>query len=114
MLNIKKPMSLVAIVMALQIGSFQSPVCAGEAASTTVLNKIAFGACASQAKPQTIWDAIVTTDPNLFLFIGDNIYGDTEDPSVLKRKYAQLAAKPGYQNLLKTCPLLSTWDDTCL
>ena len=111
MLNIKKSMSLVAIVMALQIGSAHTPVCAGEAASTTVLHTVAFGACAAQTKPQTIWDAIVATDPDLFLFIGDNIYGDTEDPSVLKRKYAQLAAKPGYQNLLKTCPLLSTWDD---
>ena len=80
MLNIKKSMSLVAIVMALQLGSSHTPVCAGEAASTTVLNKVAFGSCASQAKPQTIWNTIVATDPDLFLFIGDNIYGDTKDP----------------------------------
>jgi alkaline phosphatase D len=47
----------------------------------------------------------------VFLFIGDNIYADTEDMDVMRRKYAQLAADPGYQELLRTCPLLPVWDD---
>ena len=47
----------------------------------------------------------------MFVFLGDNIYGDTDNVEVLKAKYAQLAAMPGYQKLLKTCPVIATWDD---
>ena len=31
--------------------------------------------------------------------------------AVLKAKYEKAAAVPGYQKLLKTCPVLATWDD---
>lgn len=79
--------------------------------SPKVLERIAFGSCAHQDRPQPIWDSIVDLKPDVFLFIGDNIYGDTEDMDVLKKKYAKLGAQPGYQNLLKKCPVLATWDD---
>ena len=80
----------------------------GKTAEPTV---IAFGACAHEGRPQPIWDAVVAAKPDLFIFAGDNIYGDTEDMDVLKAKYAKLGAQPGYQKLLKTCPVLATWDD---
>lgn len=79
--------------------------------SPRVLTRIAFGSCASQEKPQPIWDAVVAAKPDLFVFLGDNIYADTDIPAVHKAKYGQLAAQPGYQKLLKTCPVLATWDD---
>ncbi len=82
-----------------------------EEISPQVLERIAFGSCASQNKPQPIWDEVVKAQPQLFLALGDNIYGDTTDMELLKAKYALLAAKPGYQALLKTCPVLATWDD---
>ena len=75
------------------------------------LQRIAFGSCAHQDKPQLFWDPILAAKPELFLFIGDNIYGDTQDMDVLKAKYAKLGATAGYQKLLKTCPVLGTWDD---
>ena len=40
------------------------------------LSRIAFGSCADQAKPQPIWDAILAYQPELFIFAGDNVYGD--------------------------------------
>lgn len=49
------------------------------------LTKIAFGSCAKQDKPQPIWDSIIERNPQLFLFLGDNIYGDTEDMNLLKK-----------------------------
>jgi alkaline phosphatase D len=79
--------------------------------STGPLERIAFGSCAEQSRPQPIWQEVVKARPDLFLFIGDNIYGDTEDMEVLRAKYQKLAAQPGYQQLLKTCPVLATWDD---
>ncbi len=86
-------------------------VAAEEKSAPQILERIAFGSCASQNKPQPIWDGIVKVQPQLFLGLGDNIYGDTTDMELLKAKYAMLGAKPGYQSLLKTCPVLATWDD---
>jgi alkaline phosphatase D len=74
------------------------------------VRRIAFGAGASQERPQPIWDAVVAGQPDLFLFLGDAVYGDTENVEILKAKYAQLAAVPGYQKLLQTCPVYATWD----
>jgi len=82
-----------------------------EATSPKVLNKICFGSCASQGRDQPIWDTVITKQPDLFLFIGDNIYGDTEDMALMRKKYAQLKAKPGYQRLTESTPILATWDD---
>lgn len=75
------------------------------------LSRISFGSCAKQNQPMPIWDAIVDTDPQLFLMIGDNIYGDTEDMKVLWEKYQTLGAQPGFQRLRNHCPVLATWDD---
>lgn len=75
------------------------------------LERIAFGSCARQYEPQPIWDAVVEMKPQRFLFIGDNIYGDSEDMEVLRAKYAQLGAQSGFQKLKQTCPVLATWDD---
>src|SRR5689334_5049493 len=75
------------------------------------LERIAFGSCAKQNDPQPIWDAVVAMKPERFLFIGDNIYGDSRDMSVLKAKYELLGAQPGFQKLRATCPVLATWDD---
>jgi alkaline phosphatase D len=80
-------------------------------ADDSLLSRIAFGACAKQDKPQPIWDAIIETKPQRFLFIGDNIYGDSADMDVLRAKYALLGKQPGYQKLKQTCPVLATWDD---
>lgn len=84
---------------------------AGAAAAETPLHRIAFGSCAAQDQPQPIWSSIIAARPDLFIFLGDNIYGDTEDMEVMRAKYALLAAQPGYQRLLRTCPVLATWDD---
>jgi alkaline phosphatase D len=82
---------------------------AGETAGP--LRRIAFGSCAHQDRPQPIWQAVVASRPELFLFLGDTIYADTRDMAVMRKKYAQLAAIPGWQRLRKTCPVLATWDD---
>lgn len=73
--------------------------------------RIAFGSCCDQDKPQPIWDAILEAQPELFIFLGDNIYGDTRDMAVLAAKYGQLAANPGFRRLRERTPVLATWDD---
>jgi alkaline phosphatase D len=75
------------------------------------LSRLAFGACVKQDRPQPIWKAVVETRPEAFVFLGDNIYGDSEDMNILKAKYQQLGNQPGYQMLKAACPILATWDD---
>jgi len=75
------------------------------------LTRIAFGSCAKQSLDQPIWEAVVAAKPDLFIFLGDNIYGDSRDMAVFRDKYAQLAAKPGFQKLKASTPLIAIWDD---
>ncbi len=73
--------------------------------------RVMFGSCCRENRPQPIWESIVAAEPEMFLFIGDNIYGDSRDVNVLKAKYETLFANEGFTKLRETCPLLATWDD---
>ncbi len=73
--------------------------------------RVAFGSCLKQGKPQPIWGTILAADPDVFIFAGDNIYADTEDMDVMRRKYEQLGGVPGFQELRDHCPVVATWDD---
>jgi alkaline phosphatase D len=77
------------------------------------LSRIAFGSCADQAKPQPIWDAILAYRPELFIFAGDNVYGDfnTADATNLKRAYETAGAIAGYGKLRDSVAHLAVWDD---
>jgi alkaline phosphatase D len=75
------------------------------------LTRIAFGSCAEAGKPQPVWDPILAWRPDLFVFLGDNIYADTRDMAVMRRKYAELAGQPGFARLRETTPVVATWDD---
>lgn len=75
------------------------------------LERIAFGSCALQSEPQPIWKEVRESRPDVFLLIGDNIYGDTDDMKVMREKYAQLDAQPEFAKLRKKVPFLATWDD---
>lgn len=80
-------------------------------ASTVALQRIMFGNCWKPQNPQTIWKPLLAAEPQLFLFLGDNVYADTQDMEVLRAKYQELASEPGFQQLRRTCPILATWDD---
>jgi alkaline phosphatase D len=77
------------------------------------LSRIAFGSCADQAKPQPIWDAILAYRPELFIFAGDNVYGDfnTADATNLKRAYEKAEGIAGYSKLRDSVAHLAVWDD---
>lgn len=79
--------------------------------ATALVSRISFGSCARQDQPQPIWEAIVAGKPEMFILLGDNIYGDTNDMQLLRRKYQQLEEQPGFVKLRAICPVLATWDD---
>ena len=75
------------------------------------LTRIAFGSCSHQDKPQPIWNEVLASDPELFIFLGDNIYGDSDDTNVLSSKYQKLYQQAGIQTLMATTEVIATWDD---
>ena len=77
------------------------------------LTRIAFGSCAEQADSQPIWDAILAYKPELFIFAGDNVYGDfnTADAGALRKAYATADAIAGYNKLRDSVSHLAVWDD---
>ncbi len=83
------------------------------AQSAKPLSRIAFGSCAKQTLPQPIWGPILAYRPDLFIFAGDNVYGDFHAPDAadLKRAYDEARQIAGYARLLEAVPHLAVWDD---
>jgi alkaline phosphatase D len=89
-----------------------APSSATRLGAVDMIDTIAFGSCAHQDEEQPIWDAIRAAEPDLFAFLGDNVYGDTDDMATLQAQYAKLGAKPGYRQLLASgTRVVATWDD---
>ena len=72
---------------------------------------ITFGSCSNQEKEQKLWDDILAEQPNAWIWLGDNIYGDSKDMEVLKRKYDKQKSNPGYQKLIQSTQIFGVWDD---
>jgi alkaline phosphatase D len=75
------------------------------------LSRIAFGSCSDQNLDQSILYRVVEKQPQLFVYLGDNIYGDTYDMRVLEAEYGKLSCKPEFQNLISHMNVIATWDD---
>jgi alkaline phosphatase D len=72
---------------------------------------IAFGSCNKQKSKNLLWKEVIKHQPNLWIWGGDNIYSDTDNMEKMKRDYADLFQQKGYAELLKTTPIMATWDD---
>jgi len=93
-----------------------APAIADAPADDAVLTTIAFGSCAYQDEPQPIWRTIARHDPDLFLFIGDNVYGDLvkrnrATAKDLRAAYATLGQHEDFTAFRAAVPMLATWDD---
>ncbi|MFN9381906.1 MAG: alkaline phosphatase D family protein [Pirellulaceae bacterium] len=96
---------------AVAVGQEADPKVLPVPSSTSLPTRIAFGSCGHQNKPQPVLDRVVQAKPDLFIYLGDNIYGDTRDMKLLQAKYDLLGAKPEFQRLRASVPVVSIWDD---
>lgn len=95
-----------AVFVALCLASFaQAPV------NLDPLTRLAFGSCNNEQADQPMWDNILAQKPKLWVWLGDNIYADTDDTLELKKCWDIQLSKPGYQKLMKQVPIIGTWDD---
>ena len=73
--------------------------------------KIGLGSCLDQDYPQPIWQSIKKEDLNYFIFLGDNVYGDTRYGSLRKMKSAYDRQKKVLPDFLNAISIFSIWDD---
>ena len=73
--------------------------------------KIAFGSCINQNNALDILDTVLMYQPDVFVFLGDNVYADTREVDVFKNEYNKLKAKPSFNRLIDHVPVFATWDD---
>ncbi|WP_299323604.1 alkaline phosphatase D family protein [Parasphingopyxis sp.] len=84
--------------------------------TSQAISRIAFGSCNHQHRHQTIWPVIANHNPDLFLMIGDNIYGDygyrgEADLGTFAHGYRLQASHPEFRAFREQVPMLASWDD---
>lgn len=75
------------------------------------VTKIAFGSCGWQDEQQPILALAAEQKPDAFIFLGDNIYGDTDDMDTLQAKYNRWGAMAEFKRLDSATKIFATWDD---
>ncbi len=73
--------------------------------------KISFGSCGAQTLPQPLLSIAADQNPDLYIFLGDNIYADTEDMETMRDEYKLLCTKEEFIELKTSTPVLAVWDD---
>ena len=71
---------------------------------------IGFGSCLHQDNPQPIWEQVKKQKPNLFIMLGDNVYGDTYG-NIDNLNNAYQKQKLVLEKFKLNFPFLVIWDD---
>ncbi|MFW5760411.1 MAG: alkaline phosphatase D family protein [Cyclobacteriaceae bacterium] len=72
---------------------------------------IAFGSCSKQYEQQPLWQEMLQHNPDLFIWLGDNVYADTYDMQQMARIYQEQLENPDYQAFTALVPVIGIWDD---
>ncbi len=85
-----------------------------------VITRILVGSCNDEEQESQTLATIAETEADLFLMVGDNVYGDRDgryyrnnqpDLDELRESFADLAARPEFQAVVARHPIMSAWDD---
>ncbi|MCF2856426.1 alkaline phosphatase D family protein [Pseudoalteromonas sp. SMS1] len=77
------------------------------------LDRVALGSCFKTKgdMPQAL-AKLISHQPDLFLWLGDNIYADTTNMGTMRQKYDDKKRNIDYQKFLAAnIPVMATWDD---
>jgi len=72
---------------------------------------LAFGSCSHEFDTAQMWNTILKNKPDAWIWLGDIVYGDTYDMSILKSKYELQKSRPSYQKLMSNTNIFGIWDD---
>lgn len=101
-------MRAACLSISLALICFVRPIQAQGQANTF---KIAFGSCSRETNKTQLWAEIVDKNPNVWMWIGDNVYADTHNMDTLRAAYDKQKSHADYQRLMKTASIIGTWDD---
>ncbi len=117
----RKPLNAIALALSLALSGcsgilHKQPILSPE---PSPLTRVAFGSCTNEDLPQPLWNELSAAKPQLFLYLGDNVYADkTEDKRFkiateesFQDSYQRLANNPGYAAFSKQVPIMASWDD---
>jgi alkaline phosphatase D len=79
--------------------------------TTKPLEILAFGSCNKSDLPQDYWQNIGKTNPDLWVWLGDMIYADTENMDKLKTIYDGQKTNAFYADFATKTPIIGMWDD---
>ncbi|NQY12246.1 MAG: alkaline phosphatase family protein [Henriciella sp.] len=90
-------------------------------ASDAVISKVLLGSCLDEEKgPSAALMSLASEDADLFLMVGDNVYGDRDgraysaneaDLDELRESFADLADREDFQAVRQSVPMMVAWDD---
>lgn len=90
-------------------------------AEDAVITKVLLGSCLDEEKgPSAAMMSIADEDADLFLMVGDNVYGDRNGPAYVnnqpdldevRESFTDLAARPDFQQVRQSIPMMVAWDD---
>jgi len=72
---------------------------------------ITLGSCSKVDLPQPLWQDMLKNDPDLFIWMGDMIYGDSQNMEELKKKYDEQLSLPGYADFIQKTRIIGIYDD---
>ena len=75
------------------------------------ITRIGLGSCNHQDDAQPQWNILSRHNIDLWLWLGDIIYADTEDMDAMGRMYDAQFDREDYSVFRKTVPIVGTWDD---
>ena len=73
--------------------------------------KIGFASCLHQNKPMPIFETIKTENFDLFLMMGDNVYGNSDSEDLKELRLAYKKQEQNFKKLNLGFPFEAVWDD---
>ena len=82
-----------------------------EVKSEEPLQRLAFGSCNKDDKPQPVWKGILAAKPDLWVWLGDIVYARAGDLRDLEQRYHSLKEHADYKALRAQTRVLGVYDD---
>jgi alkaline phosphatase D len=106
-----RPVVLALVITGCTAQPQLGTIAAASAPDSDAPTVIAFGSCNREDRPQPLWSVIARHKPEVFVWLGDDIYGDTDDMWEMRKKYEKQRANPLYKAFTSQVPIIGTWDD---
>ena len=107
------PFADPALCVASSRGPAGTPATPAPAPTRSIADSTLFaiGSCLRYTPGGAALGDIAALDPDVMLWLGDNIYADTADPLAMRALYDALGANPRFRALSEAAETMAVWDD---